>query len=294
MTAVPNPPTAPNPPTSSTSPTSPTPPTSPTGPTAHRPGGPTAGPAVDVRGVRKSFPGMDRPALDGVDLTVERGRICAILGANGAGKTTLLRILTTLTAPDDGEARVAGHDVGRAASAVRAAIGLIGQNAAVDEVLSGRRNLVLFGRLSGLTSRDARSRAEQLLAWAGLAEAADRPVGTYSGGMRRRLDLAVGLVTTPEVLFVDEPTTGLDPQARREIWAAVRALADDGVTVLLTTQYLEEADELADDVVILREGRVVATGTPAELGRLVGEPQMVLRPPTLEDVYLHLHAEVAR
>lgn len=258
------------------------------------PAAPTATPAVDVRGLRKTFPGLDRPALDGVDVAVGKGRICAILGANGAGKTTLVRILTTLTAPDHGEARVAGHDLRRAPAAVRAAIGLVGQNAAVDEVLTGHRNLVLFGRLSGLTRQDAQARADELLAWVGLAEAADRPVGTYSGGMRRRLDLAAGLVTTPEVLFVDEPTTGLDPQARREIWAAVRALADDGVTVLLTTQHLEEADELADDVVILREGRVIATGTPLELGRLVGEPQLVLRPPTLEDVYLHLHAEVAR
>lgn len=263
----------------------------------HVPAPPTPAPptpVVLVRDVRKSFPGMDRPALDGVDLAVGPGRICALLGANGAGKTTLVRILTTLTAPDGGQARVAGHDVRTAPAAVRASIGLVGQNAAVDEVLSGRRNLVLFGRLSGLTAADAQSRAEALLAWAGLADAPDRPVATYSGGMRRRLDLAAGLVTTPEVLFVDEPTTGLDPQARREIWAAVRALAEGGVTVLLTTQYLEEADELADDVVILREGRVIATGTPAELGRLVGEPQMVLRPPTLEDVYLHLHAEVAR
>ncbi len=250
--------------------------------------------AVVVRGVRKTFPGMDRPALDGVDLAVGRGRICALLGANGAGKTTLIRILTTLTAPDGGEVRVAGHDVVRGAVAVRAAIGLVGQVAAVDEVLSGRRNLVLFGRLSGLSRDDACVRAEALLAWAGLTDAADRPVSTYSGGMRRRLDLTAGLVTTPEVLFVDEPTTGLDPQVRREVWAALRALADDGVTVLLTTQYLEEADELADDVVILREGRVVATGTPAELGALVGEPRLVLRPPTLEDVYLHLHTEVAR
>lgn len=251
-------------------------------------------PAVVARGIRKSFPGMDRPALDGVDLSVGRGRICALLGANGAGKTTLIRILTTLTAADAGDALIAGRDVRTEPTAVRAAIGLVGQNAAVDEVLSGRRNLVLFGRLSGLTTADARARAEDLLTWAGLDDAADRPVGTYSGGMRRRLDLAAGLVTTPEVLIVDEPTTGLDPQARREIWAAVRALADGGVTVLLTTQYLEEADELADDVVILRDGRVVATGTPAELGRLVGEPQLVLRPPTLEDVYLHLHAEVTR
>ena len=271
----------------------PTPPT-PTPPTPRRPTPTPSSPAVVVRGVRKSFPGMDRPALDGVDLCVGKGRICALLGANGAGKTTLIRILTTLTAPDAGDVLVAGRDVRTEPNAVRAAIGLVGQNAAVDEVLSGRRNLVLFGRLCGLSTADARTRAGDLLAWAGLDDAADRPVATYSGGMRRRLDLAAGLVTTPEVLVVDEPTTGLDPQARREIWAAVRALADEGVTVLLTTQYLEEADELADDVVILRDGRVVATGTPAELGRVVGEPQLVLRPPTLEDVYLHLHAEVAR
>lgn len=250
-----------------------------------------ARPAIEVTGVRKSFDGNARPALDGVDLTVEAGRICALLGANGAGKTTLVRILTTLTSMDAGSARVAGHDVATEGHAVRAAIGLVGQSAAVDEVLSGRRNLVLLGRLAGLTRAEARARAAELLTGAGLDEAADRPVAGYSGGMRRRLDLVAGLVTTPQVLVVDEPTTGLDPQVRRDVWAVLRGLADGGVTVLLTTQYLEEADALADDVVILRDGQVIATGTPAELGRIVGEPRMVLRPPSLEDVYLHLHAD---
>jgi ABC-type multidrug transport system ATPase subunit len=249
---------------------------------------------VRARGIRKQYPGTERPALDGVDLTVARGRICALLGANGAGKTTLVRILTTLTDADSGSATVAGYDVATQGRDVRAAIGLVGQSAAVDEILSGRKNLILFGRLSGLSRRVAAERAEELLDRAGLTEAADRSVAGYSGGMRRRLDLVTSLVIRPQVLVVDEPTTGLDPQGRREIWQSVRALAGDGATVLLTTQHLEEADALADDVVILREGRVIAQGTPTELGRLVGEPQMVLRPPTLEDVYLHLHADPVR
>lgn len=250
-------------------------------------------PEISALGIRKTFPDMDRPALDGVDLAVGRGRICALLGANGAGKTTLVRILTTLTSADSGTAAVAGYDVARQGHQVRSSIGLVGQAAAIDEVLSGRQNLVLFGRLAGLSRTAARARAAELLDQAGLPEAADRPVGTYSGGMRRRLDVVTALVTRPRVLFVDEPTTGLDPQGRREIWQAIRELAADGTTVLLTTQHLDEADALADDVTIVRDGRVIAQGTPAELGRLVGEPKLVLREPTLEDVYLQLHATTA-
>ncbi|MGV9309057.1 ABC transporter ATP-binding protein [Nonomuraea sp. NPDC003727] len=245
---------------------------------------------IQVKGVRKRFPGTERPALDGVDLTVATGRICALLGGNGAGKTTMVRILATLTRADAGTVHVAGWDVDKAATRVRAAIGLVGQYAALDELLSARENLELFGRLAGLDRRRARARAGELLDKAGLTEAGGRAVGAFSGGMRRRLDLVTSLITTPSVLFVDEPTTGLDPQARRDLWSSVRALAQAGTTVLLTTQYLEEADALADDVVILREGRVIAQGTPEDLKKLVGEPRMELRAPTLEDVYLHLYA----
>ncbi|MFI6297379.1 ABC transporter ATP-binding protein [Nonomuraea sp. NPDC050790] len=248
---------------------------------------------IFARGVRKHFPGNERPALDGVDLTVRAGRVCALLGGNGAGKTTMIRILTTLTRADEGTVQVAGWDVRAEGTRVRASIGLVGQYAALDEVLSARENLELFGRLAGLGRRHARDRAGELLGTAGLGEVGRRPVGSFSGGMRRRLDLATSLITTPAVLFIDEPTTGLDPQARRELWSSVRELAAAGTTVLLTTQYLEEADALADDVVILREGRVIAEGTPGDLKKLVGEPRMELREPTLEDVYLHLHQGVA-
>jgi ABC-2 type transport system ATP-binding protein len=247
--------------------------------------------AIQTWDVAKSYPRGDRPALAGVDLTVESGRICALLGENGAGKTTLVRILSTLTRPTRGRAEVAGYDVQRHGSEVRRRIGLVGQSASVDELLTGRANLAMFGVLTGLAPKAARDRAAQLLDRFELSDSADRPVGDYSGGMRRRLDLAVGLLGAPEVLFVDEPTTGLDPHARREVWRDLRALADDGTTILLTTQYLEEADELADQVVILREGRVALAGTAPEVRRLAGEPRMELRRPTLEDVYLRLHEE---
>ncbi|WP_342373038.1 ATP-binding cassette domain-containing protein [Propioniciclava soli] len=245
--------------------------------------------AIIAQGVRKSFPGADRPALDGVDLRVDAGRVCALLGANGAGKTTLVRILTTLTRKDAGTVTMGGADVDGDPARVRAAIGVVGQYAALDEVLSARENLELFARLIGLTRANARRRTDELLHQAGLSEHADRRVSGVSGGMRRRLDLVTSIITRPSILLIDEPTTGLDPVARRTIWDAVRALVSDGTTVLLTTQYLEEADELADDVVILREGAVLATGTPKDLKALVGEPRMELREPTLEDVYLHLH-----
>jgi ABC-2 type transport system ATP-binding protein len=230
--------------------------------------------AIEARSVRKHYRGAERPALDGFDLRVAAGSVCALLGRNGAGKTTAVRILTTLLAMDDGTATVAGHDVRTDGDGVRRAIGLVGQNAAVDEILGGRANLVLFGRLRGLAKPAARARADELITRFGLDDAADRAVGTYSGGMRRRLDLAASLVVPPSVLFVDEPTTGLDPDARREVWGTVRRLVDDGVTVLLTTQYLEEAEELAGHVAMLRDGRVVLEGSPAELTSLVGDTRV--------------------
>jgi ABC-2 type transport system ATP-binding protein len=248
-------------------------------------------PAIQTWGIGKTYARREEAALSGVDLAVEPGHICALLGENGAGKTTLVRILSTLTRPTEGRAEVAGYDVQRHGSEVRRRIGLVGQSASVDELLTGRANLAMFGVLTGLAPPAARERATELLDRFGLAESADRPVGDYSGGMRRRLDLAVGLLGSPEVIFVDEPTTGLDPQARRDVWRDLRALADSGTTILLTTQYLEEADELADQVVILRAGRVALSGSAPEVRRLAGEPRMELRQPTLEDVYLRLHEE---
>ncbi|MGO4459156.1 ATP-binding cassette domain-containing protein [Streptomyces sp. M-16] len=209
-------------------------------------------------------------ALRGLDLAVPEGTVCGLLGPNGAGKTTAVRILTTLTAPTGGRALVAGHDVTRDPAAVRRAIGVTGQYASVDGDLTGRENLRLFARLAGLRGRAGRERADALLERFGLGEAADRVASAWSGGTRRRLDLAAGLITRPRVLFLDEPTTGLDPAAREHIWAAVRALADEGTTVLLTTQYLEEADRLADDILVVDRGRAVATGTPAALKARIG------------------------
>ncbi|MFI7490976.1 ATP-binding cassette domain-containing protein [Micromonospora echinaurantiaca] len=225
-------------------------------------------PAIEAEGLRKRY--GDSEALAGLDLAVPAGRVCALLGPNGAGKTTAVRILTTLLRPDAGRARVAGHDVLRHPDRVRAAIGLVGQHAAVDEVLSGRQNLVLFGRLHHLSARAARARADDLLDRFGLADTGTRPVSGYSGGMRRRLDLAASLVRAPGVLFLDEPTTGLDPRGRSEVWDAVRGLVADGTTVLLTTQYLEEADQLADTVRVIDAGRVVAAGTPDQLKNDLG------------------------
>ncbi|MGN9811731.1 ATP-binding cassette domain-containing protein [Micromonospora sp. BQ11] len=224
--------------------------------------------AIEAEGLRRRY--GDTVALAGLSLRVPAGGVCGLLGPNGAGKTTAVRILTTLLRADAGTARVAGFDVRRHPDRVRARIGLVGQHAALDEVLSGRQNLVLFGRLHHLPTARARDRARQLLDRFGLTDAADRPVGTYSGGMRRRLDLAAGLVLDPPVLFLDEPTTGLDPRARTQVWDTVRALADGGTTVLLTTQYLEEADRLADHLAVVAAGRVVATGTPEELKTALG------------------------
>ncbi|MDD9382133.1 ATP-binding cassette domain-containing protein [Streptomyces sp. ZAF1911] len=224
--------------------------------------------AVLSEGLEKNY-GEVR-ALRGLDLAVPEGTVCGLLGPNGAGKTTAVRILTTLTAPTAGRALVAGHDVTGAPAAVRRAIGATGQYASVDGDLTGAENLRLFARLAGLRGRAVRARADELLEDFGLTEAADRVASTWSGGMRRRLDLAAGLVTRPHVLFLDEPTTGLDPAAREQIWTAVRTLAREGTTVLLTTQYLEEADRLADDIVVVDHGRAAATGTPAELKARIG------------------------
>ncbi|MCP2339485.1 ATP-binding cassette domain-containing protein [Actinomadura rupiterrae] len=223
---------------------------------------------VVIEGLRKRF--GETAALDGLDLEVRAGTVHGLLGPNGAGKSTTVRILATLARPDGGRAEVAGHDVVREAALVRTRIGLVGQHTAVDEVLTGRRNLVMFGRLAHLSRRAARRRADELLDSFGLAEAADRPAGTYSGGMRRRLDLAAGMLLAPEVLFLDEPTTGLDPRARAEVWRTVRDLAGSGTTVLLTTQYLEEADRLADAVSVIDHGRVIASGTPDDLKAELG------------------------
>ncbi|WP_406448590.1 ATP-binding cassette domain-containing protein [Streptomyces sp. NBC_00876] len=224
--------------------------------------------AVLSEGLEKRY--GDVHALRGLDLAVAEGTVCGVLGPNGAGKTTAVRVLTTLTAPDGGSARIAGHDLVREAGAVRAAIGVTGQSASVDGELSGRQNLRLFARLLKYRREAARTRAEDLLERFELTGAADRPARTYSGGMRRRLDLAASLLARPQVLFLDEPTTGLDPHSRNQIWAAVRELAGRGTTVLLTTQYLEEADQLADDIVLVDSGRAAHSGSPAELKARIG------------------------
>ncbi|MGI5253513.1 ATP-binding cassette domain-containing protein [Actinacidiphila glaucinigra] len=226
------------------------------------------GTAITVEGAHKKYRG--KPALDGLDLEVARGTVHGVLGPNGAGKTTLVRILSTLLRPDRGRVEVAGHDVVTQAPAVRFRIGLLGQHAALDEQLGGRQNLEMFARLHHLGARRARERADELLLRFGLADTGRKAVGQYSGGMRRRLDLAASLVTDPEVLFLDEPTTGLDPRGRAEVWASVRSLADGGTTVLLTTQYLEEADQLADRISVVDHGRVIADGTAGELKARTG------------------------
>lgn len=224
--------------------------------------------AIEARGLVKTF-GKTR-ALDGLDLFARSGSILGLLGPNGAGKTTAVRILTTLLKADSGHAVVAGHDVAKHPERLRADIGLTGQYAAVDELLTGRENLVMVGRLSRMSAKVAKARAAQMLDRVELTEAADRLAKTYSGGMRRRLDLAASLLGTPKVVFLDEPTTGLDPRSRLGMWEIIRELASTGTTVLLTTQYLEEADNLADDVVVIDQGRSIASGTPDELKSLVG------------------------
>jgi ABC-2 type transport system ATP-binding protein len=230
----------------------------------------SSGPAILVEGLTKSF-GEVR-ALRGIDLAVSRGTVLGVLGPNGAGKTTAVRILTTLLLPDGGRAVVEGHDVVREAAAVRRSIGLSGQSAAIQEELTGRENLEIIGRLYHLSWRDARSRATELLAQFDLLEAADRAAKNFSGGMQRRLDLAASLVGQPQVLFLDEPTTGLDPRSRLGMWDIIRSLVADGTTLLLTTQYLDEADELADEIVVIDRGLVIASGTAEELkGRVGGD-----------------------
>ncbi|WP_372458436.1 ATP-binding cassette domain-containing protein [Streptomyces niphimycinicus] len=222
-----------------------------------------------AEGLHKTF--GDTHALRGLDLSVPEGSVCGVLGPNGAGKTTAVRILATLCDPDAGHARIAGYDVVSEAGKVRARIGLAGQRAAVDEQLTGRGNLRMFGRLYHLSRREAHRQADNLLERFGLKEAADRPVAGYSGGMRRRLDLITCLIQRPDVLFLDEPTTGLDPRSRGEIWDSVRELVAEGTTVLLTTQYLDEADHLADDIAVIDHGQVIATGTPDGLKSTIGD-----------------------
>jgi oleandomycin transport system ATP-binding protein len=237
--------------------------------------------AIRAEGLVKRFGPV--AALRGVDLRVAAGTIVGVLGPNGAGKTTAVRILATLTRPDAGRATVCGYDVMTEPVRVRGLIGLTGQYASVDGDLSGRTNLVLLGRLLGLSRSAARSRADELVARFDLAEVADRPVSGYSGGTRRRLDLAASLVGRPAVLYLDEPTTGLDPHARNEMWQVVRQLADDGSTILLTTQYLEEADQLADRITVFDRGTVVAEGRPDELKRRIGGHTVEVRTSTPED-----------
>jgi ABC-2 type transport system ATP-binding protein len=230
--------------------------------------------AVETHGLVRRF--GDVAAVDGLDLRIPRGGVYGILGPNGSGKTTTIRILATLLSPDSGEARVLGHDVRREGDAVRRAIALTGQYASVDQDLSARQNLELLGWLLGL-GRSRAARAAQLLAAFGLADAADRQVKTFSGGMRRRLDIAASIVVTPQLLVLDEPTTGLDPRSRNEVWGIVRALVAAGTTVVLTTQYLEEADALADRIAVMDRGRVIAEGTPGDLKAAVGSGRLRVR-----------------
>jgi ABC-2 type transport system ATP-binding protein len=232
-------------------------------------------PAIRAVGLRRSY--GEKVVLDNVDLAVPRGRILGLLGPNGAGKTTIVRILSTLLRADGGQAHVAGHDVARDPDAVRALIGVTGQFAAVDELLTPRENLRLMADLLHLDRDEGRGRIAELLTRFDLVDAAERPSTTLSGGMRRKLDLAMTLVGRPEVIFLDEPTTGLDPRSRREVWRIVRDLATAGVTILLTTQYLEEADQLADRIAVLDEGRIVAEGTPEELKRRIPGGHVRLR-----------------
>lgn len=234
------------------------------------------GAAVEVRGLVKHY--GETKALDGVDLDVRQGTVLGVLGPNGAGKTTLVRVLSTLIQPDAGSARVAGYDVLKQPRQLRRVIGLTGQYASVDEKLSGRENLYMIGRLLDLSRKDARSRADGLLERFSLTEAAKRPASGYSGGMRRRLDLAASMIGNPSVLYLDEPTTGLDPRTRNEVWAEVKRMVAEGATVLLTTQYMEEAEQLADELTVIDRGRVIANGRVDELKAKVGGRTLQIRP----------------
>jgi ABC-2 type transport system ATP-binding protein len=240
--------------------------------------------AIDVKGLEKSFKKLH--VLKGVDLEVERGSIFALLGSNGAGKTTIVRILTTLLKQDEGAVTVNGFDAASKPDHVRQSISLTGQFAAVDEILTGRENLIMIAKLRHIA--DPRPIADDLLKRFGLTDAADRRVSTYSGGMRRRLDIAMSLVGKPKLIFLDEPTTGLDPEGRIEVWKMVKELADNGTTVFLTTQYLEEAEQLADRIAILHEGKIIANGTLADLKKLFPPTKVeyVEKQPTLEEIFL--------
>jgi ABC-2 type transport system ATP-binding protein len=232
-------------------------------------------PAIEAQGLVKAY-GETR-ALNGIDLTVRRGQVFGFLGPNGAGKTTTIRILATYTRPDSGTARVLGHDVTTEADAVRARVAVTGQFASLDDDLTGSENLIVLGRLHGLSRTASRRRADDLLAAFDLTDAASRPVTGYSGGMRRRLDIAASLIVTPDLLFLDEPTTGLDPRSRSQVWELVRQIAAAGTTVLLTTQYLDEADQLAEQIAVIDHGRIVAEGTSAQLKSRVGSGALHVR-----------------
>ena len=234
----------------------------------------SAPPAVEAIDLSKHF--GDNRAVDGVSFVVPTGTVLGLLGPNGAGKTTLVRMLTTLSVPTGGTGRVAGFDIREQPTEVRRSMGLTGQAATVDEILTGRENLRLIGSLYGMSRRDVRETSEDLLARFDLTDAADRPVKTYSGGMRRRLDLAVSLLAAPPILFLDEPTTGLDPQSRSGLWEVLRELVREGTTLVLTTQYLEEADHLADEIVVVDRGRVIAAGTPTQLKDQAGQASVVV------------------
>jgi ABC-2 type transport system ATP-binding protein len=231
--------------------------------------------AIEATGLVKSY-GETR-AVDGVDLAVRTGSVYGVLGPNGAGKTTTIRMLATLLRPDEGEARVLGHDIVKDADEVRGVVSLTGQLASVDEDLTGRENLILLGRLLGLKRAAAKARANELLEAFGLADAASRLVKNYSGGMRRRLDISASIVVTPQVMFLDEPTTGLDPRSRNHVWDIIRALASEGTTILLCTQYLDEADQLADGIAVIDHGKVIAEGTPGQLKASVGSGALHVR-----------------